>query len=274
MLSVDSNASRGVGRTMSSGIGIFEELYQQIAAEPVVNTAWLSEDDVATKKRLSHALKDGNDDNDNDGNTLDRSSRSAFSYNIIVQTTQRDFSRDTKTKLLTELRMVDDGSRVEFERRSVFPQALGDDVKDMAVSPSGTLRCILRDRVSAEGKKKTEFEFWSHVALVCAVDVTDLHGKVMLRNDQFGHITWSADECFVAYCAERIHSKAEKDDPAFNKCVRACMRACVRACVLAGQLASGGYACLPACFDCSNGFPKCCTFCVLGVVALTLVRAV
>jgi len=87
----------------------------------------------------------------------------------------------------------------------------------MVVSPSGKWRCILRGRQSAAGKDLTEFEFWDRSALVAVVDVTELHGKVMLDNDQFGHLAWSPCETFVVYSAERTDSKVEKESPSYNK---------------------------------------------------------
>lgn len=111
---------------------------------------------------------------------------------------------------------AEDGGAAKFERLSVFPQVLGDDIVGVVVSPSGAWRCVLRNRMD-DGKKKSEFEFWNRAALVSVVDVTDIHGKVMLDNDQFGHLAWSPCERFVAYSAEKLPSKAEKEDASYNK---------------------------------------------------------
>ncbi len=203
--------SRGGGGS-GGAASIFEELFQQIAAEPEVNTAWLSP--VPKVDAPAHGCGAG----------------AVGAFDVVVQSTQRDFARVAKTKLLTELRMTlasgpggasggDHGVvGVAFERRSLCPQPLGDDVQGLVVSPSGEWRSVLRARMdSTSGKKKTEFEFWSRGALACVVDVTDLHGKVMLDNDQFGHLAWSPCERFVAYSAQRVTSKEEKEAAGYNK---------------------------------------------------------
>jgi hypothetical protein len=200
--------------------GIFEELYLQMAAEPTVDRAWLSPVVPAAPRtrEVAATAREGGGGGDvrvrataSEGATADDSTQAGehHSYSVVVQMTQRDFVRDANLTLLSEFEMADAGEQVTFARRSAFPQALPGDAKGVVVSPSGQWRCVLRSREDT-GKKKSEFEFWDHVSLVAVLDVTDLHGTVMLSNDQLGHLVWSPCEKFVAYSAERTLTKEEK----------------------------------------------------------------
>ena len=207
---------------------VFDERFRQLAAEPEVSKVWLS---FCKTGAGPTALPVGKRQNSlgtgvpPPGQEEEHAAAAAAAaetcetrcYDVIVQTSQRDFVRDKKTKILSEFRLTDtaDGSAT-FERRSVFPQPLGGDVVGVVLSPSGAWRCVLRNRID-DGKTKSEFEFWNRAALVSVVDVTDIHGKVMLDNDQFGHLVWSPCERFVAYSAEKLLTKAEKEDPSYNK---------------------------------------------------------
>ena len=218
--------------------GVFEELYLQMGSEPLVDGAWvfrfpsgagngtagrgyatqnsknMARDDSATPSSASATTESdtGGTGNRQQQQGTGQSSESLSKYRLVVQSSQANFDRDSKSKLLTELEMRDDGEKVTFSRLTVFPQHLFGDVVGMSISPSGQWKCLLRSRADSTGggKKKTEFEFWNQAALVAVVDVTDMHGKAMIANDQFGHLAWSPCEQFVTYCAEKVLSKAEK----------------------------------------------------------------
>jgi len=188
-------SSNNINNTGGGGSSVFEERFLQMASEPNVDCAWLSED------KQPHVPLNGNRQLTNE-NPAEIDAQIA-TYTLIVQKTQRDFGREAKNKLITEYQMTDDGKKVGFSRRSFFPQQMYGDVKGVQVSPSGNFKCILRERFQVDTKKThTEFEFWNNAALIVSVDVTDKHGKVMFNNDQFGHFTWSPCESFVSYAAQ------------------------------------------------------------------------
>lgn len=171
--------------------GIFKELYTQLAAEPVVSRAWLFPSVVGEEEVEPVSTGD------------------VVHYSVLVQTTQCSFARNAKAKAISEYRLTVQDVHSSFAKASSFPNHLPGDVKGVTVSPTGKWRCVLRSRED-KGQEKQELEVWSHSALVCVVDLTDLHGKVMFDNDQFGHIRWSPCENFLTYCAEYVTSKEEK----------------------------------------------------------------